>query len=858
MRAKLMYHEALFMISLDDFLEATGGQVLGEPRTRVFTDFAFDSRIVEPGQLFLAVVTETGDGHDFIPEAQRSGATGIVCQRPPTSLPAEITCIFVENTQQALLDYARYILAKRQIEVIGVTGSLGKTSTKEAIAAVLGVSKAVFKNYGNYSGRFGLPIALGKLGEEHKIAVLEMACDSFDEIRDLADITRPKVGVVTLISYSHLQYLGTLENIAREKGRLIEALPAEGTAILNEDDPFVRAMGKRAVSHVITYGLNPQAELYADEVSTSPEGTTMRIHWHDHVFPIRIPFIGVHHAYTALAAAAVGLTYGLSWEEIAHGLESVTPLPGRTRLLKGVNGALLLDDSYNADPTSVLAALRALRALPARRRLVLLGDMAHLGDYTEEAHRVVGRYCAEMADWLITKGELAQIAADEALSKGMPRSRVQITFSPEDAIRALRETLQAGDLLLIKGSGEARLEMITRELLENRKTASAVLPRQHRGWAQVRLERPGRPTWVEISLDAIAENVRRIVEWVGPHVHVMAVLKADGYGHGALRVAHTALNNGATWLGVACLGEAIALRRAGVAAPILILGYTPAWQARDAVLHDVTVTIFSPEVAAALSRAAQNLNRVARAHVKVDTGMGRLGLMPEEVLPFVKSMHKLPALEVEGIFTHMAAADDADLSYTYWQLERFNQVLAALRSEGLLPRYIHAANSAAMLRVPESHYNMVRPGIALYGLNPSSAAPLPEGFRPALSFKCQVAQVKELPEGSYVGYGCTYRTKRRERIAVIPVGYADGFRRAPAHWGEVLVRGRRAPIVGRVCMDQTMINVTDIPGVRQGDEVVLIGSQGEECITVDEVAQRLGTINYEVISEILARVPRIA
>jgi len=845
------------MISLHDFLAATGGKIYGEPCAQTFDDFAFDSRIVEPGQLFLAVVTETGDGHDFIAEARRAGAMGVVCQRPPALLPPGTTCIVVENTQQALLDYARYILAKRAIDVVGITGSLGKTSTKEAIAAVLGTSQPVFRNYGSYNGRFGLPIALGKLSEGQRIAVLEMACDTFDEIRDLADVTHPKVGVVTLISHSHLQYLGSLENIAREKGRLVEALPAGGTAILNEDDPRVRAMGQRIAARVITYGFSPHAELYADQVSVSLEGTTMRAHWHGEVLPLRIPFIGAHHAYTALAAAAVGLTYGLCWADIARGLESVAPLPGRTRLLEGINGCLLLDDSYNADPTSTFAALDTLHVLPASRRLVLLGDMTQLGDYAEEGHRLVGRRCAEVANLLVTRGELARIAADEALSRGMPRSKVHITFAAEDATRVLKEVLRTGDLLLVKGGSEARLEAITRELLQDQETAPAILPRQHRGWAQVRLERPGRPTWVEIALDAIAGNVHRVVELVGPKVDVMAVLKADGYGHGALKVAHTALNNGATWLGVACLGEAVSLRRAGIAAPILILGYTPAWQAREAVLNDITATVFSREVAVALSRAALDLGRVARAHVKVDTGMGRLGLLPEEVLPFMRNVRDLPSLAIEGIFTHMAAADDADLAYTYWQLEQFDQVLAALRSEGLLPLRIHAANSATMLRIPESHYNMVRPGIALYGLTPSSVVPLPEGLRPALSFKCQVAQVKELPEGSYVSYGRTYRTSRRERIAVIPVGYADGFRRAPAHWGEVLVRGRRAPVVGRVCMDQTMIEVTDIPGVRQGDEVVLIGSQGEERITVDEVAQRLGTINYEVISEILARVPRI-
>ncbi len=367
---------------------------------------------------------------------------------------------------------------------------------------------------------------------------------------------------------------------------------------------------------------------------------------------------------------------------------------------------------------------------------------------------------------------------------------------------------------------------------------------------------PGRPTWVEVDLSAIAHNVRRLRDIVGPGVDIMAVLKADGYGHGAVKVAHTALSSGARMAGVACVSEGIALRQAGITAPVLVLGYTPAWQAREALLNDITVTVFSVNVARALSKVAGELDRRARVHIKVDTGMGRLGLLPHQVSGFMREIADLPHLEIEGIFTHFSVAD-SDPDYTRWQLARFREVLDELRRMGFTFRYIHAANSAALLTLPESRFNLVRAGIALYGLNPSPQTPLPSDFRPALTFKTQVAQVKTLPPGSYVSYGNTYRTKDYERIAVIPVGYADGFRRAPRHWGEVLVRGQRAPIVGRVCMDQTMINVTHIPHVEQGDEVVLIGRQGEEEITADEVAERLGTINYEVVSEILARVPRV-
>ena len=366
---------------------------------------------------------------------------------------------------------------------------------------------------------------------------------------------------------------------------------------------------------------------------------------------------------------------------------------------------------------------------------------------------------------------------------------------------------------------------------------------------------PGRPTRLEVDLGAIAHNLRLVRRIVGK-VGILAVLKANGYGHGALIVARTVIANGADMLGVACVSEGVAFREAGITAPILVLGYTPAWRVREAVANDIALTLFDRDTARAMDRAAAEEGRVARAHIKVDTGMGRLGLLPDQVLPFVQWLTGLPHLMIEGIFTHFSVADAADKGYTYKQLATFRAVLRQIKENGISVPIVHAANSAAILTVPEARFNMVRLGIALYGLSPGPETPLPEGFRPALTFKTCIAQVKTLPPGSFVGYGNTYRTKGEERIAVIPVGYADGFRRAPGNWGYVLVRGRRAPIVGRVCMDQAMIDVTHIPGVRQGDEVVLIGVQGEQEITVDEVAERLGTINYEVISTILSRVPR--
>jgi alanine racemase len=281
---------------------------------------------------------------------------------------------------------------------------------------------------------------------------------------------------------------------------------------------------------------------------------------------------------------------------------------------------------------------------------------------------------------------------------------------------------------------------------------------------------------------------------------------------------------------------------------------------REAIRLDVRVTLYSTEAAYALSRAALDLSKTVKVHVKVDTGMGRLGIRHEqlnEIVALVRLIKILPSLELEGLYTHFAQADAEDKTYVHLQLERFLRVLHTLRELGLRPPIVHAANSAAMLTLPATHFDMVRPGIAIYGLQPSPAVQLPNSFRPALSFKTQVSQVKWLPTGEGISYGSIYVTTRPTLIAVLPVGYADGFRRAPTTWGTVLIHGQEAPILGRICMDQCMIDVTHIPQTRMGDEVVLIGRQGEATLTTEQVAERLGTINYEVVSEILARVPRV-
>jgi alanine racemase len=372
---------------------------------------------------------------------------------------------------------------------------------------------------------------------------------------------------------------------------------------------------------------------------------------------------------------------------------------------------------------------------------------------------------------------------------------------------------------------------------------------------------PPRPTWLEIDTDALAGNVRALRAKVGPARQLFAVVKANAYGHGAEIVGPAVLAAGADRLAVATLGEAVALRQAGVIAPILLLGHTPGYLGEELLRWELTATLYDIETARQWSAAAGAAGKRISVHVKVDTGMHRLGLAPTAALSFLLSLAELPGLYAEGIYTHFSTADETDQSFVSRQLKAFTDLLETLSAIGQRPPLAHAANSAAILRLPDSHLDAVRAGIALYGLHPSPDVPLPDTFRPVLSWKARIAQAKMLERGETVSYGNTWRARKLSIVAILPVGYADGFPRAPRTWESVLIHGQPAPIVGRVCMDMVVVDVTAIyeagEVVGAGDEVVLIGNQGAATLSAEEVARRTRTINYEVTSRLMARLPRI-
>lgn len=364
-----------------------------------------------------------------------------------------------------------------------------------------------------------------------------------------------------------------------------------------------------------------------------------------------------------------------------------------------------------------------------------------------------------------------------------------------------------------------------------------------------------RPTWAEINLGNVAHNVKAFRRLIPLPTRLMAVVKAEGYGHGAVEVGRAALAAGADWLAVALVEEGIRLRQAGLAAPILVLGYLPPDAMGAVIQYHLTPGLVDLASLEMLEDEARLQRKKVGVHLKIDTGMGRLGARGSAGLELVARVLKSSHLELEGVYTHFAAADTEDKSFTLTQLDKFKSIVETIKKEK--PQIIaHCANSAAGLEIPEAYLDMVRIGISLYGLYPSPEVKPVIELRPVMSLHTNIAFVKEVPEGTPISYGCTYVTPRPSRIATLPLGYADGYMRLLSGKANVLIGGQRVPQVGRICMDYCMVDVTDLPDAGVGEPVVIFGSQGNQNISVDELAELIGTINYEIVCAVSARVPR--
>lgn len=449
--------------------QAINGRLLqGEP-TAVFSRVSTDSRQIQPGALFIALKGERFDGHAYVAGALAAGAAGAVVSAEAAVPPGlNRPIILVSDTLQALQRLARSHRLKYSIPVVGVTGSTGKTTTKDIIAAVLSEQWLTLKTAGNYNNEIGLPLTLLELTSRHQAAVIELAMRGRGQIAELAAIARPNLGVITNIGHTHLELLGSQANIARAKAELLEALPADGTAVLNGDDPLVREISRYASGRVVYYGLTGPADITAENVSfLGEQGSRFTVKGPGLEAEIQMPIPGRHNVLNALAAAGVGLSLGLTGETIARGLAQVSLSTMRQQIERGRQGLTLINDAYNANPQSMRAALYTLMDLAkGRRTIAVLGNMFELGEYAVPGHREIGRLAAEMGvNRLIAVGDLAENIASAAWSAGMPADRVQAVADNSEAVSVLEKILDPEDVVLVKGSRGMKMEEIVQAIL---------------------------------------------------------------------------------------------------------------------------------------------------------------------------------------------------------------------------------------------------------------------------------------------------------------------------------------------------------------------------------------------------------
>lgn len=456
------------MISLRDVLDGTEGTVRGEAGQELsFSRVWHDSREVEPGDLFVAIVGEHLDGHDFVRQAFARGAAAAMVDRAHAAVLSDAggPLIVVADTLDALQRLAAYWRARHNVQVVGITGSIGKSSTKEVVWAVVSQRFRALRSQRSFNNEIGLPLSLLAIGPDTEVVVLEIGgAYAFGEIERLAAIARPQIGVVTNVSHSHLSRMGSLEAIAATKAELPASIPPDGSAVLNGDDVRVRAMADQCRGRVILYGLAPDCEVRAENVeSHGLDGITLDLLVADRRHHLHVPLLGQHSAHTVMAAVAVGLALGMSVEEMLPGFRDPS-VQLRLLTVPAVGGATVIDDSYNANPTSSLAALTLLGEISTRRRIAVFGDMLELGSFEEEGHRMVGRRAAAVVDRLYTVGERARIIAEEAVAYGLPASHVQAVSTKRDLIDALRDELAEGDYVLVKGSRGVRMEDVVAAL----------------------------------------------------------------------------------------------------------------------------------------------------------------------------------------------------------------------------------------------------------------------------------------------------------------------------------------------------------------------------------------------------------
>ncbi len=777
--------------------------------------------------LFFALTSNKNDGHNYINELYKKGVRNFVVNNNynPTQETKDANFIMVDNTLEALQTLARFHRRQVKMPVIGITGSNGKTIVKEWLYQLLSHNKKVIRSPRSYNSQIGVPLSVWQLDADSDIAIFEAGISMPGEMEKIAPIIMPSIGILTNIGESHQENFDHLRQKTDEK---LELFKHCDILVYNADSPIINTAISEALlsCHEIGWSRkHRESPVYIDQTTQIDNKTNIHYEYLGLAGSFEIPFIDNASIENAIHCLCVMLYLGISSQEISERMATLEPVAMRMEIIEGNKGCLLINDSYNSDVNSLDIALdfQARRRQDNMSQTIILSDILQTGLLPKSLYRKVSDSCSR-------KGVNKIIGIGRDLYNNRHQFNIDGHFfkTTDEFLRSgLIDTFQ-NEIILIKGSRHFKFENIS-DLLTLKK----------------------HETILEINLDSIIHNFNHYKSFIKPSTQMICMVKADGYGAGAIEVSKTLQNLGCDYFAVALADEGVELREHGIHSPIMVMN--PEQTSFKTIFkHNLEPEIYSFRLLKLFIHQAERLGITGYPiHIKVDTGMHRLGFMPEDVDQLIEVIKAQNTVIVKSVFSHLAGSDNPDLDeFTQLQVSSFTEFADKLQVSVQHKINRHILNSAGIERFSKYQFDMVRLGIGLYGVSPSLES---KDLQTVSQLRSTILQIKEIAEGETVGYNRNGKVNTKTTIGIIPIGYGDGFdRRWGNGLGQVVINGKRYPTIGNICMDTTMIDLTG-SNAKEGDKVVIFGPE----LSLDELAKKLQTIPYEIITSIASRVKKV-
>ncbi len=796
-----------------------------------------DSRRVRPGELFFALLGPRTDGHRFAAGALQARAAAAVVSRDwAEQAPQQLgPLLVVDDPLAALQALAAWYRQRHVRRVLAITGSNGKTVVKDALTALLAGQLPLASSPGSHNSQVGVPLSVLAAPPGTRLGVFEVGASAPGEMQRQRAILQPDFGVLTNVGLAHLAGFGSRAVTAREKLSLFALVPEQGWVLLPEGDPLVDAASASLACRLLHHGSQQPGMASLDALHNHPQGCTITVRLPSGArCSLTLGTRSDHLIQDLLIAITAAVELGLPEAEVAPRLADFTFGATRMELWRTPEGVTIINDACSSDPLSVQAALRSVSAhLPLRgRRIFVFGGMRELGERAADEHRHIGRIAADEGfSHLVLLDHPALQHTAQAFRQAYPEGAVVRVPAVDQLQAAVRPLARPGDTVLVKGPRHDGLASAARAIWESMAATRLI-----------------------VDLGAIRENIARIRGLGGPQLKVLAMLKAWAYGTEFARVATWLQQSGADWIGVSAADEGALARRAGVHLPILVT-LLSVDEVDKALRYRLTPVVYSLDLAQALIEGARRLEGSLDVHLEVDTGMGRLGVRPQDLLALVERVLDSGVLKPTGLMTHLSCADDPQQDdFTSVQLARFERCIQLARQAGMRDFITHAAATSGAIRFPEARHQMVRTGLGLYGIHGSPA--LAEGLQLqlALSLVSRLVKVAVHQQGDRIGYAGSFVVPSDGmRVGIVGMGYNDGVPWSLSNKGTVLVSGRPAAILGRISMDSMAVDLSQHPQAESGDEVLVFGSRDGHTLRPEQVAEQAGTIPYELLVRVDSR-----